>query len=115
MKLKAGAVEEYRRRHDLIWPELVDLLRDAGIYDYSIFLDRESLTLFAVLKLSPDNRRDALPEHPLMQRWWTYMADLMETCGESSDGSDGGDEATKKRSSDPRPKEWPLELMFHMD
>ena len=118
MKLKQGAVEEYRRRHDLIWPELVDLLRDAGLYDYSIFLDRESLTLFAVLKLSPDNRRATLPEHPLMQRWWTYMADLMETRGDESDGSDvgnGSDEGTKKRSSDPRPKEWPLELMFHMD
>lgn len=121
MKLKPGAVEEYRRRHEMIWPELVELLRDAGIYDYSIFLDRDSLTLFAVLKLSPDNRRDTLPEHPLMQRWWTYMADLMETRGERSDGSDVGDagdvgdEGTKKRNFDPRPKEWPLELMFHMD
>ena len=112
MKLKAGAVEEYRRRHDLIWPELVELLRDAGIYDYSIFLDRESLALFAVLKLSADNRRDALPEHPLMQRWWAYMADLMETCADASGGSDEG---AKERKTDSRPKEWPLELMFHMD
>jgi L-rhamnose mutarotase len=97
MKLKPGAAQEYRRRHDEIWPELVSLLRDAGIYDYSIFLDPESSNLFAVLKLTPDDRRDSLADHPVMRRWWTYMADLMET-----DASE-------------RPKEWPLEPVFHMD
>ena len=84
------------------------MLREAGIYDYSIFLDAESLNLFAVLKLAPNDRRDQLPTHSVMQRWWTYMADLMVTSDEG-DGSNGG----KKLSS--RPKEWPLELMFHMD
>jgi L-rhamnose mutarotase len=117
MKLKPGAAEEYRRRHDAIWPELVSVLREAGIYDYSIFLDPESLNLFAVLKQAPNDRRDSLPMHPVMQRWWTYMADLMVTSDEGNE-SDGGDErdgsdAGKKASV--RPKEWPLELMFHMD
>ena len=61
MKLKPGVTAEYRRRHDQLWPELGDALRDAGIYDYSIFLDEETLHLFAVLKLRPGNRRDELP------------------------------------------------------
>ena len=52
MKLKPGNVDEYKRRHDEIWPELAQLLREAGIYDYSIFLDEEDLHLFAVLKLA---------------------------------------------------------------
>ncbi|RYE98628.1 MAG: L-rhamnose mutarotase, partial [Oxalobacteraceae bacterium] len=39
MQLKPGQVEEYKRRHDAIWPELSQALVDAGIYDYSIFLD----------------------------------------------------------------------------
>jgi L-rhamnose mutarotase len=108
MQLKPGAEAEYRRRHDAIWPELVNVLREAGIYDYSIFLDPESLSLFAVLKLRGSHRRDTLPQHPLMQRWWEYMADLMVT-GDAGDGSDGGAPVTH------RPKEWPLELMFHMD
>jgi L-rhamnose mutarotase len=108
MQLNPGAEAEYRRRHDAIWPELVNVLREAGIYDYSIFLDPESLSLFAVFKLRGDHRRDTLPQHPLMQRWWEYMADLMVTSDED-DGSDGGEPVPH------RPKEWPLELMFHMD
>jgi L-rhamnose mutarotase len=69
MKLKPGAVDEYRKRHDDIWPELAQLLTDAGIHDYSIFLDEETLHLFAVLKLREPNQRESLPQHPLMRRW----------------------------------------------
>jgi L-rhamnose mutarotase len=97
MKLKAGHVAEYRRRHDEIWPELAQLLRAAGIHDYSIFLDEESLHLFAVLKLEEGNTRHALPQHPLMRRWWEHMRDLMET------------------HPDGRPLEWPLLPVFHLD
>jgi L-rhamnose mutarotase len=96
MKLKAGAVQEYRRRHDEIWPELSALLSGAGIYDYSIFLDEATLDLFAVLKLRPENGAASLPEHPVMRRWWNYMADLMEV--------EPGN----------RPKEWPLTQVFHL-
>ena len=60
MKLKPGTVDEYKRRHDEIWPELAQLLREAGIYDYSIFLDEEDMHLFAVLKLRDSNKRDLL-------------------------------------------------------
>ena len=97
MKLKPGNVAEYKRRHDSIWPELARLLTDAGIRDYSIFLDEETLHLFAVLTLTPDNQRDTLPQHPVMRRWWDYMRDLMET------------------HPDGRPKEWPLARVFHLD
>lgn len=96
MKLKPGAIDEYRRRHEEIWPELAALLREAGIYDYSIFLDEESLHLFAVLKLREQHRRATLADEPLMRRWWAYMAPLMET------------------EPDGRPREWPLVRMFHL-
>ena len=79
MRLKPGFVAEYQRRHDTIWPELVELLRAHGISDYSIFLDEETLTLFAVQKLDASVSRDALPQHPVMCRWWDYMADIMES------------------------------------
>lgn len=78
MRLKPGNVDEYKRRHDAIWPELADLLRASGIYDYSIFLDEETLQLFAVLKLRDGHTVAALPEHPVMRRWWDSMAPLME-------------------------------------
>jgi L-rhamnose mutarotase len=78
MKLKPGAQAEYKRRHDEIWPELAQAIRAAGISDYSIFLDEETWTLFAVQKLSEPNTADKLPMHPIVRRWWDSMADLME-------------------------------------
>lgn len=79
MRLNEGAEEEYRRRHDEIWPDLVDLLRQAGISDYSIHLDPETRILFGVLWRTDDHGMDDLPAHPVMRRWWDHMADLMET------------------------------------
>ena len=79
MKLRPGVAEEYRKRHDEIWPELSALLTEAGICDYSIFLEAETGTLFATMKLRPGHALDTLPRHPVMQKWWAYMAPLMET------------------------------------
>ena len=79
MQLHRGQGAEYRRRHDEIWPELVMLLREAGVVDYRIFLDEPSHGLFAVLTRRTDHTLGALPAHPVMQRWWAMMADLMDT------------------------------------
>ena len=78
MKLKPGAIAEYKRRHDEIWPELQKALRAAGISDYSIFLDEETLTLFATQKLADGNSASELRHLPIMRKWWDYMAPLME-------------------------------------
>lgn len=77
MQLRAGCVDEYKRRHDEIWPELAQLLSDSGVYDYSIFLDEQTLLLFAVVRLRGGDRRLELASHPVVRRWWNYMADLM--------------------------------------
>lgn len=79
MQLKPGMIEEYRRRHDALWPELETLLRSACIEDYSIHYDAETHALFGVLWRSTEHQMHALPDHPVMQRWWSYMADLMDT------------------------------------
>jgi len=68
MRLRPGCAAEYKRRHDALWPELAALLHEAGVRDYSIFLDEESLALFAVLRRTPDHRMDELPSQPVMQR-----------------------------------------------
>jgi L-rhamnose mutarotase len=54
MQLNQGQAVEYRRRHDEIWPELVSLLKEADISDYSIFLHEDTNSLFAVLRRAPD-------------------------------------------------------------
>lgn len=84
MKLKPGTEQEYHRRHDEIWPELSEVLRQAGVSDYSIFLDEDTLTLFAVQKQADENTVASLPEHPLVKKWWASMAPLMETNPDNS-------------------------------
>lgn len=79
MKLHKGFEEEYKRRHDELWPELKDLLQLKGISDYSIFLDEATGTLFGTLKFEDEQELEELPQHPVMQRWWAYMKDIMET------------------------------------
>ncbi len=97
MKLKPGFETEYKKRHDEIWPELSSLLSEAGISDYSIFLDEETLTLFACLKQTKDYDEQALTKQPIMRKWWDYMADIMET------------------QPDNAPVSTPLKEVFHMD
>ena len=96
MRLHQGCEDEYRRRHDEIWPELVALLKDAGISDYSIHLDRETNILFAVLWRSDDHKMDDLPTHDVMKKWWAHMADIMDS------------------HSDNEPVVTDLETVFHM-
>ena len=84
MQLKPGHTAEYQRRHDAIWPELASLLQESGVRDYSIFLDAETGALFAVLRRVDGHTMEALPQHPVMRRWWAHMADLMETQADAS-------------------------------
>ncbi|MEM9785374.1 MAG: L-rhamnose mutarotase [Pseudomonadota bacterium] len=79
MQLKPGCRDEYTKRHDAIWPALVDLLREVGISDYSIHLDEETNILFGVLWRTEDHKMDDLATHDIMQKWWAHMADIMET------------------------------------
>ena len=84
MKLFPGFEQEYKKRHDEIWPELVALLKNAGISDYSIFLDEETNSLFGVLTINDKLLLDLLPQQALMQQWWAYMTDIMETNSDHS-------------------------------
>ncbi len=80
MKLKPGCRDEYRKRHDEIWPELKDLLKAAGVSRYSIFLDEETDTLFAYqITSEAGNGSQDLGSTEIVQKWWAYMADIMET------------------------------------
>jgi L-rhamnose mutarotase len=97
MKLKPGNEAEYEKRHDEIWPELVETLKQAGVSDYSIFLEKSSCKLFAVLQRSEDHSMEQLPLDPVVKKWWAFMADIMET------------------SADNKPLEEPLVKVFHLE
>ncbi len=84
MKLFKGYEAEYKKRHDEIWNDLKKILKDAGIAEYSIFLDEETNILFAYLTVENAKNLDVLSQEPAMKKWWSYMKDIMET---NEDGS----------------------------
>jgi L-rhamnose mutarotase len=97
MYLNEGQKEEYRKRHNDLWPELHQLLKDAGISEYSIFLDEETGTLFAFQKLSGTGSSQDLGKTKIVQKWWAFMADIM------------------KSNPDNSPVSIPLEEVFYME
>lgn len=97
MKLMPGFQEEYKRRHNEIWPEVQALLKENGISDYFIFLDEETNILFAIQQQEGDRSSQDLAEHPIIKKWWAYMADIMETNADNS------------------PVSTPLKMVFHLD
>ena len=68
MYLKEGMKEEYIRRHKEVWPEVQDLLKKAGIRDYSILLDEGTHTLFAVQRISSEEGSQALGHQEIIQK-----------------------------------------------
>jgi len=97
MKLKPGFKEEYKKRHDELWPELKDLLKQSGISDYTIFLDEETNTLFAVQRQEGSQSSQDLGSTEVVKKWWAYMADIMDTNPDNS------------------PISTPLQEVFHLD
>lgn len=84
MQLRRGFEAEYKNRHDALWPELALLLKEKGIHEYSIFLDEETLALFGFLKIDDTLKLDELPAHPVMQKWWAFMKDVMKSNDDNS-------------------------------
>lgn len=84
MKLKPGRHQEYEKRHAEIWPELKALLKENGISEYSIFFDHQTNSLFAFQKVDGEANSQDLGKEEVIQKWWKYMADLMEVNADNS-------------------------------
>ena len=97
MKLYPGFKEEYRKRHAEIWPELVIMLKNEGIGNYSIFYDEETNILFAYQEQAGESTSQDLGSTDIVKKWWKYMADIMETNPDNS------------------PVTVPLDLIFYME
>ncbi len=97
MILKPGCEEEYARRHAELWPEMEQLLRDSGVFDYSIYWDKDTNILFAFQKTNGEENSQDLGDNPIVKKWWDYNADIMEVNPDNS------------------PVSIPLKEMFHMD
>ena len=84
MYLNEGMKEEYKKRHNEIWPELKKLLKEAGVSEYSIFLDEETNTLFAFQKVSGEGGSQDLGQTEIVKKWWKHMADIMKVNPDNS-------------------------------
>ena len=96
MELYPGTKDEYKYRHDRLWPEVGALLKKAGIEEYTIFFDEQTCTLFAVLKIFEPAVMAELRKQPVMLKWWASMKDILKSDGE-------------------RPQSIPLQELFYLE
>nr|WP_232830092.1 L-rhamnose mutarotase [Lewinella sp. IMCC34191] len=97
MTVYADRIDEYKKRHDPIWPELAETLKRHGVSNYAIFLDATTNTLFGYAEIASEEQWTAIAETEICQRWWTSMKELMET------------------NPDDSPVSVDLEQVFHLD
>ena len=84
MKLYKGMEAEYEKRHNDLWQEMKDMIHEYGGKNYTIFLDRETNTLFGYIEIESEERWSESANTEVCRRWWDYMADIMETNPDNS-------------------------------
>lgn len=97
MMLNLGCQEEYERRHNPVWADLQDVLKQHGVHNYSIFLDKETNLLFGYVEIESEELWQQIATTDECRRWWSYMKDLMRT------------------NDDDSPKTVLLDEVFHLD
>lgn len=76
--VKEGKIAEYRRRHDEIWQEMKDVLKEAGICNYSIWLVGNELFGYYECEKGAEYAARIQAESPVVDRWNEYMKDVMD-------------------------------------
>ena len=84
MKLYEGQEAEYEKRHNQLWPEMKDMIHEYGGKNYTIFLDKETLTLFCYIEIEDEERWAKGADTAINRKWWDFMADIMETNPDNS-------------------------------
>ncbi|MBT2652917.1 L-rhamnose mutarotase [Oceanobacillus sp. ISL-73] len=89
--------DEYEKRHNEIWPEMVEELKQHGAHNYSIFLDKQTNQLFGYIEIENEEKWDKMAKTSINQKWWEFMKPVMKT------------------NSDNSPVSIDLKEVFHMD
>lgn len=84
MKLYEGMAEEYERRHNLLWPEMKDMIHAHGGHNYSIWLDTETNVLYGYIEIEDEELWAKSADTPINRKWWDFMADIMDTNPDNS-------------------------------
>ena len=83
LTLKKGKFDEYKKKHDEIWPELSNILTKMGITNYSIFYDSTDNALIEYMELMDVNQFDQMEELEIVKKWNIFMSDLLVTKSET--------------------------------
>lgn len=84
MTLKNDSAAEYEQRHNPIWPELQAVLKQHGVHNYSIYLEKERNQLFAYAEIESEELWERIAQTEICQKWWSFMRDLMPTNSDDS-------------------------------
>jgi L-rhamnose mutarotase len=84
MSVNPGAEQEYERRHNPIWPELEQTLKDHGVHHYSIFLDPVTRQLFGFAEIEDEQRWSAIAQTAICRKWWRHMREIMPSNADDS-------------------------------
>jgi len=90
LRIKPDLVEEYRRIHEPVWPELLDVMRRSGMNNYSLFLRPDGLLIGYFEAENPEESLRKVGETDVNRRWQERMAPYFEAG--SGDLSGGGPE-----------------------
>ena len=77
-RIKEGKKDEYVKRHNEIWPELVELLKSAGICNYTIWADGNTLFGYYECEKGVEYAARVQAESPIVDKWNEYMKDVMD-------------------------------------
>ncbi len=97
MSVDAGCEKKYIERHNPIPEELEKTLKSHGVHNYSIYLDRETNSLFGYVEIESIDKWNKIAETESCRKWWQYMRDIMPA------------------NSDSSPVACDLEEVFHLD
>lgn len=75
--VKEGMLEEYCRRHREIWPEMIEVLKKAGIQNYTIWNNGTELFGYYECEYGVEYAAKVQAESPVVDRWNAYMKDVM--------------------------------------
>jgi L-rhamnose mutarotase len=87
IRIKAGCEEEYRRHHAAVWPEVLDMIRQCNIANYSIFL-KDSI-LFSYFEYQGSDFKadmDRMSADSKTQMWWAIMGPMQEPVENRKEG-----------------------------
>ena len=84
MKLYPGKAAEYEKRHNELWPEMIEMIHEYGGKNYSIFLDEETNVLYGYIELEDEQKWSESANTAICRKWWDFMADIMETNPDNS-------------------------------